>query len=59
MAEMRLAVAGAGGRMGRTLVKAIAEMPGLTLAAAFEDKNSAVLGQDGEVVVLGEDRIRE
>ena len=27
MAEMRLVVAGAGGRMGRTLVKAIAETP--------------------------------
>ena len=29
MADMRLIVAGAGGRMGRTLVKAIAETPGL------------------------------
>ena len=29
MSDMRLIVAGAGGRMGRTLVKAIAETPGL------------------------------
>ena len=29
MADMRLIVAGAGGRMGRTLVKAIAETKGL------------------------------
>jgi nucleoside-diphosphate-sugar epimerase len=34
MADMRLIVAGAGGRMGRTLVKAIAETKGLTLAGA-------------------------
>ena len=29
MAEMRLVVAGAGGRMGRTLIKAIADTQGL------------------------------
>ena len=34
MGDMRLIVAGAGGRMGRTLVKAIAETKGLTLAGA-------------------------
>ena len=36
MAEMRLIVAGAGGRMGRTLIKAIAETDGVTLAGAVE-----------------------
>ena len=36
MADMRLIVAGAGGRMGRTLVKAIAETKGLVLAGAVE-----------------------
>jgi 4-hydroxy-tetrahydrodipicolinate reductase len=36
MADMRLIVTGAGGRMGRTLVKAIAETPGLTLSGAVE-----------------------
>ena len=36
MADMRLIVAGAGGRMGRTLVKAIAETKGLALAGAVD-----------------------
>ena len=36
MSDMRLIVAGAGGRMGRTLIKAIAETPGLMLAGATE-----------------------
>ena len=30
MSDMRLIVAGAGGRMGRTLIKAIAETKGVT-----------------------------
>jgi 4-hydroxy-tetrahydrodipicolinate reductase len=46
MADMRLIVAGAGGRMGRTLVKAIAEAPGLVLAGAVEAEGSPLLGQD-------------
>ena len=36
MSDMRLIVAGAGGRMGRTLVRAIAETRGLALAGAVE-----------------------
>ncbi len=40
MADMRLIVAGAGGRMGRTLVKAIAETKGLVLAGALEGEGS-------------------
>jgi 4-hydroxy-tetrahydrodipicolinate reductase len=50
MADMRLIVAGAGGRMGRTLVKAIAETPGLTLAGATEGEGSPLLGQDSGVL---------
>jgi 4-hydroxy-tetrahydrodipicolinate reductase len=46
MAEMRLVVAGAGGRMGRTLVKAIAETKGLALAGALEDARSPLIGWD-------------
>ncbi len=46
MPDMRLIVAGAGGRMGRTLVKAIAETPGLMLAGATEGEGSLFLGQD-------------
>jgi len=50
MADMRLIVAGAGGRMGRTLVKAIAETKGLVLAGAVEDARSPLLGQDSGVL---------
>ena len=46
MSDMRLIVAGAGGRMGRTLVKAIAETPGLVLAGALEAGGSDLIGQD-------------
>jgi 4-hydroxy-tetrahydrodipicolinate reductase len=47
---MRLIVAGAGGRMGRTLVKAIAETPGLVLAGATEGEGSPLIGQDSGVL---------
>ena len=46
MAEMRLVVAGAGGRMGRTLVKAIAEAKGFALSGALEDARSPLIGWD-------------
>ncbi len=46
MAEMRLVVAGAGGRMGRTLVKAIADIKGFALAGALEDARSPLIGWD-------------
>ena len=50
MSDMRLIVAGAGGRMGRTLVKAITETPGLMLAGATEGEGSPLLGQDSGVL---------
>src|ERR1043166_2006190 len=50
MPDMRLIVAGAGGGMGRTLVKAIGETPGLALAGATESEGSALLGQDSGVL---------
>lgn len=54
MAEMRLIVAGAGGRMGRTLVKAIAGIEGVVLAGAFDAPGSAAIGRDaGELAGLG------
>ena len=40
MSDMRLIVAGAGGRMGRTLIKAIAATQGVTLAGAVERAGS-------------------
>jgi 4-hydroxy-tetrahydrodipicolinate reductase len=53
MSDMRLIVAGAGGRMGRTLVKAIAESKGAVLVGAIEASGAAVIGQDaGELAGL-------
>src|SRR6185312_79502 len=54
MSDMRLIVAGAGGRMGRTLVKAISETKGLVLAGATEGPNSPLIGKDaGELAGIG------
>ena len=54
MSDMRLVVAGAGGRMGRTLIHAIAASEGATLAGAVEAAGSAVIGRDaGELAGLG------
>jgi 4-hydroxy-tetrahydrodipicolinate reductase len=58
MADMRLIVAGAGGRMGRTLIRAIAEHDGVVLAGALEDEGSPVLGRDsGELAGLGKNGV--
>ncbi len=58
MAEMRLIVAGAGGRMGRTLVKAIAAHKDLALGGALEGAGSPLLGQDAGVLAgIGENGI--
>src|SRR5665213_2167489 len=59
MADMRLIVAGAGGRMGRTLVKAIADGNGLALVGALEDARSPLLGWDaGTLAGLGENHVK-
>lgn len=51
---LRLAVTGAGGRMGKTLIEMIHGADGLTLGAAFERTDSSLLGADaGELVGLG------
>src|SRR5258705_3744835 len=46
MSEMRLIVAGAGGRMGRALTRVISETPGAVLAGALEARGSELLGKD-------------
>jgi 4-hydroxy-tetrahydrodipicolinate reductase len=46
MSDLRLIVAGAGGRMGRTLVRAIAETPGTVLVGATEAAGSPLIGED-------------
>lgn len=50
MSEMRLIVAGAGGRMGRSLTRVIAEMPGTILVGALEAPGSELLGEDAGVL---------
>lgn len=42
----RIAIAGAGGRMGRTLIEAVLAAPELELAAALEVSGNPLLGQD-------------
>lgn len=54
MTEVRIAVAGAGGRMGRTLIRAVTEAEDLTLGAATEQPDSSLLGADaGELAGVG------
>jgi len=50
MSDMRLIVAGAGGRMGRALTRAIAESKGAVLAGALEAPGSELLGKDAGVL---------
>ncbi|MCC2639480.1 MAG: 4-hydroxy-tetrahydrodipicolinate reductase [Moraxellaceae bacterium] len=50
----RIAIAGAGGRMGRALIQAVAAADGATLAAAIERPDSSLLGADaGELAGVG------
>src|SRR6202012_259248 len=54
MADMRLIVAGAGGRMGRALTRVISETPGAALVGALEAPGSDMLGKDsGMLAGLG------
>jgi 4-hydroxy-tetrahydrodipicolinate reductase len=50
MSEMRLIVAGAGGRMGRTLTRVISQTPGAVLTGALEAPGSELLGKDAGVL---------
>jgi 4-hydroxy-tetrahydrodipicolinate reductase len=57
--DMRVVIAGAGGRMGRTLIHAIAATKGLTLAGAVDAPDSAVIGRDaGELAGLGPNGVK-
>ncbi|MEL7272179.1 MAG: 4-hydroxy-tetrahydrodipicolinate reductase [Pseudomonadota bacterium] len=54
MADMKLVVVGAAGRMGRTLVRAVMEAEGVTLSAAVEQQGSSFVGADaGELAGTG------
>jgi 4-hydroxy-tetrahydrodipicolinate reductase len=50
MSDMRLIVAGAGGRMGRALTRVISETPGAVLVGALEAPGSELLGKDAGVL---------
>jgi 4-hydroxy-tetrahydrodipicolinate reductase len=50
---MKVAIAGAGGRMGRSLIEAVLADPGLTLAAAFDVPGSAAVGQQVGSIEIG------
>ncbi len=55
MTDMRLVVVGAAGRMGRTLVRTIAESDGVTLAGAIEREGAPEIGKDaGLLAGVGE-----
>jgi len=54
MTDVKLVVVGAAGRMGRTLIRVIAETPGVILSGAIEHGGSAFLGRDsGELAGTG------
>jgi 4-hydroxy-tetrahydrodipicolinate reductase len=50
MSDMRLVVVGAGGRMGRMLVRTVHETPGTVLSGAVEREGSPLIGQDAGVL---------
>ena len=50
---VKIGVIGAGGRMGRMLIQAVAQNPQTTLTGAIERQGSSLLGVDaGELVNL-------
>jgi 4-hydroxy-tetrahydrodipicolinate reductase len=56
--DLRVVIAGAGGRMGRTLIHAVAATKGVTLAGAVDAPDSAVIGRDaGELAGLGKNGV--
>jgi len=53
-----VAITGAGGRMGRTLIEASLDTPGVTLGAAIERAGSSLLGADaGELIGRGRNNV--
>ncbi|MWP46165.1 4-hydroxy-tetrahydrodipicolinate reductase [Gilliamella sp. Pas-s27] len=51
---VRIAIAGAGGKMGRQLIQAVSQIKGVTLGAAFEQASSSLIGSDaGELAGIG------
>lgn len=51
---IRVAIAGAGGRMGRTLIEAVSRHDGMRVSAAIEHAQSGLIGIDaGQMIGLG------
>ena len=54
MSDLRVTIAGAGGRMGLANIRAVADTPGLALHAAFDRPDGALIGRDaGEAAGIG------
>jgi len=54
---IKVAIVGAGGKMGKTLLEACAERDGLEVTAATEREGSSLIGVDaGELAGLGENK---
>ena len=54
MTDLKVAIAGAGGRMGAANIRAVAATPGLVLHAAFDRAGSPAVGRDaGEYAGIG------
>ncbi|MEX0853553.1 MAG: 4-hydroxy-tetrahydrodipicolinate reductase [Bauldia sp.] len=59
MSDMKLVVAGAAGRMGRTLIRVISEIEGVSLGGAIERPEAPEIGADsGTLAGLGANGIR-
>lgn len=51
---IKIAIAGAGGKMGRQLIQSVSQTEGVTLGAAFERSGSSLIGSDaGELAGIG------
>lgn len=56
---VKVAISGAGGRMGRALIQAVAAQEGASLAAAIERPDSSLIGADaGELAGIGANGIK-
>src|SRR5258708_40179455 len=54
MSDVRVAIAGAGGRMGAANVRAVSATPGLIVHSAFDRPGSPAIGHDaGELAGIG------
>jgi 4-hydroxy-tetrahydrodipicolinate reductase len=58
MPDLKVAIAGAGGKMGQANIKAVLQTPGLTLFSAFDRAGTPLIGKDageGTGVVVADD----